>query len=89
MKKCPPYLLAYLNAILGMILPLNLFVGTMYTISKDTKKIIFTLKSGLGFPNNILLDPILLMMPPFCGNEYLEWIMHSKSDLVMIVVYLL
>ena len=47
------------------------------------------LKSGLGLTNNIVLEPSILMILPFYINGFLEWIMHSTSDLVMRVVYLL
>ena len=47
------------------------------------------LKSVLGFPDNIVLDPNLFLMMPFCVNYFLEWIIHSTSDLVMSFVYIL
>ena len=36
-----------------------------------------------------MLAPSLLLMLPFGVKEFLEWIMYSKSVLVMIFVYLL
>ena len=52
-------------------------------------KKIFILKSGFGFSNSIVLAPSLLMILPFCKKYFLEWIIHSKSDLVISFVYLL
>ena len=37
------------------------------------------LKSGLGLPNNIVLETSLLLILPFCGNECLEWFMNLKK----------
>ena len=35
------------------------------------------------------MSPSLLMMLHLCRKQFLEWIMHSKSELVMRTVYLL
>ena len=36
-----------------------------------------------------MLAPSLFLMLPFCGNEFLDWVINSTSDLVMSFVYIL
>ena len=55
-----------------MLLIFNVFVVPVYTMSQDPKKILFVLKSGLGFTNNIVIDSSLLLMLLFFGNYYFE-----------------
>ena len=39
----------------------------------------FLVKSGLGFPNNIVLEPSLFLMLSFYGNSFIDWIMNSVN----------
>ena len=66
-----------------MLLLFNTVVVSVYTMSYHPKKVLFMLKSGLGSPNYILLDPSLLLMPPLCGNKFLDLIMNSTDNVVM------
>ena len=72
---------------LGIILRLMLFFVSLYTMALDPKNITFVLKLGFGFHNSILFAPSLFLILPFCGNEFLQWIMHSTGDIVMSLVY--
>ena len=47
-----------------------------------SKTNIFILKSWFVFPNSILLEPSLFMVLPFFVEEFLDWIMHSKGDIL-------
>ena len=88
-KKCPPSSFYSLKALLGILILFNSFFPPVYTMEQDTQKILLMLKSVPVLYNNTVLDPSFLLMLPFCGNDFLEWIIHSTSELVMSFIYIL